>query len=230
MDPAVVEAVPAAALHAQRLAVAREIGRAIVIEDVVLPGHIADSLRPESFEHLIGGVELVGLGQLRDVAGVQHERRMPRHCVELGDRFLKRRRDVLVRLLIEADVAIADLREEDVLFRGVGSCPPAELAQGIRPRYATLEQPKRRGTCPGHAPEEPPAVDVVFPMIVRDVVRAGVLVAESRHWCGPVESCLSGPRRQHGYSFPRMTARPAREVLWAAGIFRGSLKSILEGT
>ena len=71
--PRVIEAVPAAALRA--FAVALEILRAVVGRDVVLAGDVEDAVRPDAFEDLIRRVELLGLGELRDVAGVQHERR-----------------------------------------------------------------------------------------------------------------------------------------------------------
>jgi len=81
----------------------------------VLAGHVEDALGANSLQHFVRRVELLGLRELRDIAGVNDERRVLWECVELRDGFLKRRGHVLVRFLVEADVTVADLCEEDAL-------------------------------------------------------------------------------------------------------------------
>src|SRR5207342_1612654 len=71
------------------------------------------------FEDFIRRVEFLRLGELRDITGVQHKRGALGQRIELVDRLTQRCRDVLVRLLREADVAVADLGEEDALSLGV---------------------------------------------------------------------------------------------------------------
>ena len=72
MHAAVIEAVPARALRA--LAVALEIALAVVVEDVVLAGHVEDLSVLTLFSTCCSGVELARLREVRDVAGVKHER------------------------------------------------------------------------------------------------------------------------------------------------------------
>ena len=68
---ALIEAVPAGALGV--LAVALEIGLAgPLIDDVVLAGNVVH-LQTGAADELCGIVELGWLGEMRDVAGVQHE-------------------------------------------------------------------------------------------------------------------------------------------------------------
>ena len=70
VDARMVEAVPAIAFRA--LSVAREIGSAVVGGDVVLPRHVEDAVGFHALEDFIGGVELFRLGELSDVASVEH--------------------------------------------------------------------------------------------------------------------------------------------------------------
>ena len=68
----VIETVPALG---RLVPVATQILGAVVGEHVMLARDIEDAIGLDAFDHLIGGVELVGLGQLADVAGMQDERR-----------------------------------------------------------------------------------------------------------------------------------------------------------
>ena len=60
---------------------------------------------------LIGIVEFVRLGQMRDVAGVKHEGGLLRQPADLGNRLLERRHRIGVRRRFEADVAVGNLQE-----------------------------------------------------------------------------------------------------------------------
>ena len=89
MHALVVERVPAAARRA--LAEPIEIGVAgRGIDDVVLARRIVD-VEARFADDLMRVVEFLRLGEMRDVAGVQHERGLLRHRLDLGDRLLQRR-------------------------------------------------------------------------------------------------------------------------------------------
>ena len=62
-------------------------------------------------DELVGIVELVRLREMGDVAGVDHEGGLRRHRFDLGDGFAQRAERVGVGRLVEADVAVADLKE-----------------------------------------------------------------------------------------------------------------------
>src|ERR1043166_4389899 len=108
-DAAVVEAAPAAPLRA--LAEASEELRAVVCENVVLAGDVEDLAGPRALQDLRQRVELFGLREVCEIARVQEEGGRLRERVDLVNHFLERARDVLVRLLLEADVRVAQLHE-----------------------------------------------------------------------------------------------------------------------
>src|SRR5205807_8750711 len=60
---------------------------------------------------LLGIVEFGRLREMRDVAGVDHEGWLRRHCLDLADGLFERAIDVRVRGLVEPHVAVADLQE-----------------------------------------------------------------------------------------------------------------------
>src|SRR5260370_7575179 len=71
-----VKAVPARPLRSLGKALA--VLRAFVVQNVMLARHIEDGLRLGRFQDLLHVIELFGLGEMTDVAGVQHElRRSP---------------------------------------------------------------------------------------------------------------------------------------------------------
>ena len=113
MHTGVIEAVPAASLRA--LAVSLEIAGTVVGGDVVLARDVKDATRPQALQDFARGIELFRLRELRDVPRVQDEGWVLRQCVHFRHGLGQRRRHVLVCFLIEADVAIADLNEEDAL-------------------------------------------------------------------------------------------------------------------
>ncbi len=164
-----IEAVPSTARGA--LAVAREVRGPVVPEDVVLARNVEGMprRRPRRADHLLRDVEFAGLGELGDVSRVEQEGRLTRQRVDAGHRFLKRRRDVLVRRLAEADVTIADLNEEEVR-RGISLGRHAASERG-RAEHASFQRPEHPGPSPRHAFEKSATVDPVVAMVVDDVVR-----------------------------------------------------------
>jgi len=62
----------------------------------VLPGRRTPA-SSAILEHLLEAVELGGVREMREIAGVQQELRRVRQCVDARNRFAKRGRDVLVR-------------------------------------------------------------------------------------------------------------------------------------
>src|SRR6478609_10389247 len=116
MDSAVVEAVPAATNPPSlcSLAVTIQIARSRIHADIVLSRNEERFLRPCFPQDLIGRVELRSLGELRDVSGMEQERRLDGHRIDLSDRGAKRGGHVGVCGFVEADVTVADLHEEEV--------------------------------------------------------------------------------------------------------------------
>src|SRR5438067_1118409 len=92
-----------------------------------------------------------------EIAGVQEQIGAARQRVDAVDRDLQSARDILVDLLAEADVAVADLRERKVISGRL-----VRLAE--RPRgedSAAADRPDHTGANPGHTLEKPAAVDAV---------------------------------------------------------------------
>ena len=144
MHAAGVEAVPAVALGAAAVALAVELG--VLVDDVVLAGdvmHVELGLRDD----LVGIVELGRLREVRNVAGVQHERRPRRYRLDPADRLLERALGVGVGGLVKAHVAVADLQEREPLaLLGLRLAEKAERA-----RHAARHGPQQAGAGPGHA-------------------------------------------------------------------------------
>ena len=90
-----VEAVPAVAAgaRAERLAIllSRVVGR------VVFTGHGEDVRRVQPAQHLLDLIELIGRGQVGQVAGVDHEIGCVAEAVDLADGVVERIGDVGIR-------------------------------------------------------------------------------------------------------------------------------------
>ncbi len=117
MHAGVVEAVPAVAQDGAlgSLAVAVEVGPALaLVEHVVLARHM-EGVEPGFLQDLVGVVELLRLGQLGDVAGMDDEVGLARQGRDLGHRLAERDAGVGIGVLVEADVAVGDLQEGEGL-------------------------------------------------------------------------------------------------------------------
>ena len=68
--------------------------------------------RAQASQNLFGCIELVGPCQMRDVAGVHDELRLPRQRVDAVDDAFQRSGNVRIGGLMKADVAVADLNEK----------------------------------------------------------------------------------------------------------------------
>src|SRR5262249_58290870 len=166
----VVEAVPARA--ARPLAVAVQVTLAVIGEDVVFTWDIEDPIRADTLQDLGDRIELSRLGQVRQVAGVEHEGRRPGHRVDLFHRLFESARHVDVRGLAETDVAVADLDEAEIALGSV----LLVLPEGPRRQEPTPDAPEHAGPGPGHALQEATAVDAVA-----RPARAGTLVTVLSH-------------------------------------------------
>src|SRR5262249_10229587 len=132
----------------------------VVVEDIVLARHVKDLLGFAALQNLLQRVELLGFGEMRQVAGVQHERGRVGQRVDFGHRLAQRRGDVLVRLLAEADMAVADLNKAEIRA-GAYAVGIGRLAEALRAQNASRHRPKHSRAGPGHAFEEPATVDAV---------------------------------------------------------------------
>jgi hypothetical protein len=106
----VVEAVVAPVLRG--LAVAAEIFGHRSVHDIVLAGGRVELGHVQLRQQLGRGVELGGLGQVGDIARVDHQRRLFRHGIDQRDGLGQGADHVGIGLLVEADVGIADLQEQ----------------------------------------------------------------------------------------------------------------------
>src|SRR6478672_2091135 len=88
VNAVIVEAVPTHSLGA--LAVTGEIGLAqALVDDVMLPGNVVN-VELGLTDQLIGIVEFVGLGEMGDIAGMDHEGRVRLQFFDLADGLTKR--------------------------------------------------------------------------------------------------------------------------------------------
>src|SRR5690348_16346416 len=167
MHTFLIEAVPARTLCS--LAEAFSVLLPVIVEDVMLPGHIEHLSRMASFKDLIQCVELLRLGKVSEVAGVQPKGRSFGQRVDLGHRLSQGSRDVLVGFLIESNMTVADLDKTQIgsggSARRIGS-----LVESLRSENTAGHGPEHAGSSPSHAFEEPAAVDAVLVVIVCDDV------------------------------------------------------------
>ncbi len=193
MHALVVERVPAAAGRAFpepfEIGVPRD-----GIEDVVLARRIVD-VEPGLADELMRVVELLRLGEMRDVAGVQHEGGLLRHRLDLADRLFQRRARVGVGGLGEADVAVGDLHEgEAALLR-------LRLADQARGRHAAAHRPNDAAARPNHAFQDLPPVQLGSRLVHDRLRRRGRSAACGRRLSAarrlfPAGAIFCGVRRE----------------------------------
>src|SRR5471030_880795 len=145
MHPALVEAVP---LGVRGFGEALEIRTAVVNEHVVFARYVVH-IESGALDDLRGGVELSGLGQVADVAGMDDEPGLLRTRADLVDGFLQGTCRIEVRVLTEANVTVADLHEAErvTVYFGCLRSPAYQL----RPWHAAAHCPQHAGTGPCHA-------------------------------------------------------------------------------
>jgi len=120
------------------------------------PGTVCSSLT-QPCEQLLREVELGGLGEVGDVAGVDDQRRLLGHRVDEIDRPAERSGDIGIGVLGESDVGVAHLQEQRLAERGEAllvvsgtgeidrrECPAGEDEQ--RPRGAVRHTLQRAAT------------------------------------------------------------------------------------
>ena len=100
-------------------AVTVQVALSVVLQDVVLSRHRV-GLQAGGAQQLGGGVEFGWFGQMGDVSGVDQEGGFFRHLRDLAQSLLEGASDVGVDGLVKAEMAVADLRETEAAFGGVG--------------------------------------------------------------------------------------------------------------
>src|SRR5439155_6229286 len=108
--------------------------------------------------------------ELSDVARVKDEGRGLRQGVQSGDGFLKRCCNILVRILVEANVAVADLGKEDASALCLGE--RRQAVQSKRSRNPARQSPHCGCSRPSHATQKSAAVEAVIALVVDDVIRS----------------------------------------------------------
>src|SRR5262249_15285393 len=139
-----VKTVPARALGPATIAFAVKL-TLILVDDVVFARHIVH-IEPRVRNNAIGIVELRRFRQMRDVARVDHERRLDRQRFHSPDRFFERALGIRIGGLVETHVTVADLQEGETL---------ALLRQRFvddaeRGRYSARNSPQHTCSRPGH--------------------------------------------------------------------------------
>src|SRR5260221_8946081 len=171
VDALAVEAVPAIALRP--LAMAGLVGSA-PIQPVMLAGNVAN-LAVGALDDLFGGVELPGLGEMADIAGMDQESRLGRQLADPPERGRQGLVRMRIGILVEADMGIADLDEGEASHaRRLG------VAHQDRARHAPAHGPQHTGPGPGHAFQKPATVQSVRAddsviALFRDLLRHVVL-------------------------------------------------------
>src|SRR3977135_1374755 len=107
----VVEAVPALPLGAFAVPVEISLAQALV-DEVVLARNVV-YIELGLADDLIGVVEFVRLGQMGNVARMDHKGRAGLHRLHLADGFAKCAESVRIGGFVEADMAVADLQESE---------------------------------------------------------------------------------------------------------------------
>src|SRR5437899_3118506 len=111
MNAVLIEAVPTGTFGFDALQVSFAVEFASIVEHIMLAGNMENVFGSAALKYFIKGVELLRLRQLRDISCVDQERRRRRHRVNAIESNLKCFGHIFVRLLVKADMAIADLQE-----------------------------------------------------------------------------------------------------------------------
>jgi hypothetical protein len=131
----------------------------IVIENVVLARnvvHVQTCLSDDA----VRIVELCGLGEMRDIAGVNQKSGFYRQRADLVDRFLQSADRVRVSWLVEPDMAVADLQEgEPARARGLCFADDSK-----RVWYPARDGPQHARARPSHAFQDLAPADAVIVM------------------------------------------------------------------
>src|SRR5437870_7844914 len=101
MNAAFIEAVPARAFTFDALQITFTVKLSAIVKHIVLPGNIENVLGSAALEHFIEGVELLRLRQLREVSGMDKERRRSRHRVDAIESNLEGLRHIFVCVFAE---------------------------------------------------------------------------------------------------------------------------------
>src|SRR6266478_6221829 len=118
-----------------------------------------ESLEFRLANDLISIIEFLGLRQVRNVAGVDHEGGLLRQSTYFSDGFFQRTECVRVRRSFKPDVAVGDLQE-----RKSAGCLCLCLGnpeQRRRSWHAAHHRPQHSGPRPDHAFQRTAAVDMV---------------------------------------------------------------------
>ena len=84
----------------------------------MLARHVKHLARFASLQNLVQRVELLRLGEVSQVTGMQHEGRGVGERIDLGDCLAQCGSHVLICLFVEADMAVADLNEAEIRAGG----------------------------------------------------------------------------------------------------------------
>jgi hypothetical protein len=127
----------------------------------VLAGHVEHG-QARFLQDLVGVVELLRLGELAHVAGVQDEGGLLGHRPDLGHGLAEGRPRVRVRILGEADVAVGHLDEGEGRHGGLGRPRGGfRRAQQAGAGHAAAHRPDQARSGPAHALQETSAVGFV---------------------------------------------------------------------
>ena len=114
MDAVLIEAVPTGTFGFDVLEVSFAVEFASIVEHIMLAGNMENVFGSATPENFIKGVELLRLRQLRDISCVDQEGRRGRHRVNAIESNLKCLGNILVRLLVKPNMAVANLQKAEI--------------------------------------------------------------------------------------------------------------------
>src|SRR4030095_9151175 len=114
MNAVLIETVPTGTFGFDLLKVSFAVEFSSIVEHIMLAGNIENVSGSAALKYFIEGVELLRLRQLRDISCVNQERRRGRHRVNAIESNLKCLGNILVRVLVKPDMAVADLQKAEI--------------------------------------------------------------------------------------------------------------------
>src|SRR6266487_5794470 len=111
MDAVLIETVPTGTFGFDVLQVSFTVEFSSIVEHIMLAGNIENVSGSAALKYFIKCVELLRLRQLGDISCVDQERGRSRHRVNAIESNLKCLGNILVRLLVKPNMAVANLQK-----------------------------------------------------------------------------------------------------------------------
>src|SRR6266536_1260802 len=167
MHAFLIEAVPARSLRIFSKPI--KVTLAVVVNHVVFAWDVEHILSRTSREHLRDGVELLGFRKVGYVAGVDQELGLGLQGFDSIQRHLKSCRNVRIRGLVEAHMAVAQLHKAQLAVHFL------RIPERNGTENSALHDIQSPGSGPSHAFQEAPAINTVVVVVVNDLVMVNLV-------------------------------------------------------